>query len=213
MIKFSVASQLASVKWKVLWYCNLKNWLTFWLNAPVIVRAKMKEVRTNTAVYSHAQLRTHVIASKTPMWGKSSKHLDWVLDWENHSEWVLSWFSSRLLTGFWQHIHECLPGVRLRHFSTTCAVHIEDCEGWWLSSCRSSVAEHWWLKPSAPSLIPGDCQPFLFLPQKHLISIYTGHWRSKVSLREFHLLTVQGSKSCSQGCCYLEGSSSCSTLN
>ena len=27
-------------------------------------------------------------------------------------------------------------------FSTTCAVHIEDCERWWLSGCRSSVAEH-----------------------------------------------------------------------
>ena len=42
---------------------------------------------------------------------------------------------------------EWLPGVRLRHFSPTCAVHIEDCEGWWLSGCRSSVAEHWRLKP------------------------------------------------------------------
>ena len=27
------------------------------------------------------------------------------------------------------------------------AVHIEDCEGWWLSGCCGSVAEHWWLKP------------------------------------------------------------------
>ena len=27
-------------------------------------------------------------------------------------------------------------------FSTICAVHIEDCEGWWLSGCCSSVAEH-----------------------------------------------------------------------
>ena len=26
-------------------------------------------------------------------------------------------------------------------------IHIQDCEGWWLSGCRSSVAEHWWLKP------------------------------------------------------------------
>ena len=34
-------------------------------------------------------------------------------------------------------------------FSTTCAVHIEDSEGWWLSGCRGSVAEHWWLKPEA----------------------------------------------------------------
>ena len=32
-------------------------------------------------------------------------------------------------------------------FSTTCAVHIEDCEGWWLSSCHGSVAEPWHLKP------------------------------------------------------------------
>ena len=32
-------------------------------------------------------------------------------------------------------------------FSTTCAVHIEDCEGWWLSGCCGSVAEHWQLKP------------------------------------------------------------------
>ena len=32
-------------------------------------------------------------------------------------------------------------------FCTTCAVHIEDCEGWWLSGCRGSVAEHWLLKP------------------------------------------------------------------
>ena len=29
----------------------------------------------------------------------------------------------------------------------TCAVHIEECEGWWLSGCRGSVAKHWQLKP------------------------------------------------------------------
>ena len=32
-------------------------------------------------------------------------------------------------------------------FSTTCAVHIEDCEGWWPSGCCGSVAEHCRLKP------------------------------------------------------------------
>ena len=42
---------------------------------------------------------------------------------------------------------EWLPGVQLRHFSPSCAVHIEDYEGWWLSGCRSSVAEHWVHKP------------------------------------------------------------------
>ena len=31
-------------------------------------------------------------------------------------------------------------------FSTICAVHVEDCEGWWLSICCGSVAEHWWIK-------------------------------------------------------------------
>ena len=38
-------------------------------------------------------------------------------------------------------------GCATEAFSTTCAVHIEDCEGWWLSGCRGSVAEHWRLKP------------------------------------------------------------------
>ena len=63
---------------------------------------------------------------------------------------------------------EWLPGVRLRllnvvlvkhyvgrlvkyklplHESFPCAVHIEDCEGWLLSGCCGSVAEHWWFKP------------------------------------------------------------------
>ena len=37
---------------------------------------------------------------------------------------------------------EWLPGVQLRHCNPTCAVHIEECEGWWLSGCCSSVAEH-----------------------------------------------------------------------
>ena len=31
---------------------------------------------------------------------------------------------------------EWLPGMRLRHFSTTCAVRVENCGGWWLSSCH-----------------------------------------------------------------------------
>ena len=26
-------------------------------------------------------------------------------------------------------------------------VHVEDCEGWWSSGCRGSVAEHWQLNP------------------------------------------------------------------
>ena len=35
------------------------------------------------------------------------------------------------------------------------AVNIEDCEGWWWSSCCGSVAEHWQLKPGVLGSIPG----------------------------------------------------------
>ena len=34
-----------------------------------------------------------------------------------------------------------------RCYEAKIAVHMEDCEGWWLSGCCSSVAEHWRLKP------------------------------------------------------------------
>ena len=39
-------------------------------------------------------------------------------------------------------------------------VYIEDCGGWWLSGCRSSVAEHWRLKPGVLGSTPGGCWPF-----------------------------------------------------
>ena len=43
---------------------------------------------------------------------------------------------------------EWLPGVRLRHSVPPVQyIYIEDCEGWWLSACRGSVAEHWLHKP------------------------------------------------------------------
>ena len=39
-----------------------------------------------------------------------------------------------------------LSGCRVCDWGT-CAVYIEDCERWWLSVCRGSVAERWRLKP------------------------------------------------------------------
>ena len=42
-------------------------------------------------------------------------------------------------------------------FKTSCALHIECCEGWWLSGCRRSVAEHQRLKPGVLGLIPSEC--------------------------------------------------------
>ena len=54
-----------------------------------------------------------------------------------------------------------------RHFSTTCAVHTEDCEGVWLSDCHGSVVEHWLHKPGVLGSILGGCKP-LFFASKHL---------------------------------------------
>ena len=44
---------------------SLENNLpTFRLNAPAVIRVKVKEVRTNVAIYSHALLRIHVIGGQ-----------------------------------------------------------------------------------------------------------------------------------------------------
>ena len=47
-------------------------------------------------------------------------------------------------------------------------VYIEDCEGWWSSGCRGSVAEHWQLKPEVSWVrLPATAGFFhfpLFLP-------------------------------------------------
>ena len=55
------------------------------------------------------------------------------------------------------------------HRETTCAVHIEDCEGWWLSGCHSSVADHWRLKPGVLGSTPEATGLFTFL-YFHLIT-------------------------------------------
>ena len=40
------------------------NLLTFQLNGPVVIRAKVIDMRTNVAIYSHALLRIHVIGGQ-----------------------------------------------------------------------------------------------------------------------------------------------------
>ena len=40
------------------------NLPTFRVNAPVVIRVKVKEVQTNIAVYSHALLRIHIIGGQ-----------------------------------------------------------------------------------------------------------------------------------------------------
>jgi len=50
--------------------------LTFRLNALVVIRVKVKEVRTNVAIYSHALLRIHGcwIAVMRRQGGRSNPH-------------------------------------------------------------------------------------------------------------------------------------------
>ena len=80
---------------------------------------------------------------------------------------------------------EQLPGVQLRYFSTTCAVHMEDCDGWWLSGCLSSVVEHLWLQPKALGSVSSDCQCF------------TSHQLS-LQLRQCLSLSAAGAQVCGQ---------------
>ena len=43
-------------------HLSLENNLpTFRLNVPIVIMAKVKEVRANVAIYSHALLRIHII--------------------------------------------------------------------------------------------------------------------------------------------------------
>ena len=49
-------------------------------------------------------------------------------------------------------------------FTITCAVHVEDCEGWWLSGDRSSVAEHWQLAQTRSPRLNSCHLPTFLLP-------------------------------------------------
>ena len=99
---------------------------------------------------------------------------------DNHQPPQSSISPNRVLTAH----TEWLPGVQLKHFSLTCPLRIEDCEGWWLSGCRSSVAEHWLHKPGVLGSIPGDYWPFHF-PQfsPHNIKIFSLFQREARVLR------------------------------
>ena len=60
-------------------------------------------------------------------------------------------------------------------FSTTSAVHIEDCEDWWSFGCCGSVAEHWRLKPEEVSWVrlPATASFFTFLYFRLITSKFT----------------------------------------
>ena len=85
-----------------------------------------------------------------------------------------------------------LLGVRLRHFSTTCAVYIEDCEGWWLSSCHSSVADTLTAQTRCPWL---DSR---WLPAFSLSSIFASKNISLDCMPVFHQIAPIAVKRCGQ---------------
>ena len=108
------------------------------------------------------------------------------------------------LMEFWWHILSgcwvCDCGISV---PLPCAVHINDCEGWWLSSCRSSVAEHWLHKPGVLGSIHGGCRPFslsstfawkhLFIPTWGTSSKHLRKWLTKgVSEKWWHLTRQLG---------------------
>ena len=55
---------LNSIRNNVTNFTSENNLLTFRLNAPVVIRVKVKEVQTNVAIYSHALLRIHIIGDQ-----------------------------------------------------------------------------------------------------------------------------------------------------
>ena len=62
---------------------------------------------------------------------------------------------------------EWLPGVQLRHSVPP----VQDTEGWWLSGCHDSVAEHWRLKPDASWVWPpATAGLFIFVSSKFIFS-------------------------------------------
>ena len=85
---------------------------------------------------------------------------------------------------------------------TTCAVHIEDCEGWWLSGCHGSVAEGIFWSTSNRVLtahvewLPGVRLRHLVLPVQDIWRVggclaVVGQWQS----------TASSSQRCTHGDC------------
>ena len=82
-------------------------------------------------------------------------------------------------------------------FSTTCAVHIEDCGGWWLSGCCGSVAEHWQLKPEVSWVrLPATAGFFTFLYFRLITSKFIYFQREARCSEQNWLSQAQRGRSC-----------------
>ena len=63
---------------------------------------------------------------------------------------------------FWRHMWVAASSAT-EAFSTTCTVHIEDCDGWWLSGCHGSVESTGGSSQRCPNCDPCNCGRFHFL--------------------------------------------------
>ena len=112
---------------------------------------------------------------------------------------------------------EWLPGVQLRHFSPICAVHIEDCEGWWLTivvaqwqsiSCTSQLS--WVRFPATAGLF--TFLYFCLITSKFLFFFYL-HFYILLSLHAFWHTTFWSLRSYEPLFCTLGIKCYCNTVD
>ena len=108
-----------------------------------------------------------------------------------HPAWVLSWWNEFLqltLMAYTEYIYIAAT-CAAEAFSTTCALRIKDCGGWWLSGCCSSVVR----TLGTHVLSPGF--DFWQLPAFHFDSSIFASYSSKICL-----YSIWGVKHCQQEC-------------
>ena len=81
-------------------------------------------------------------------------------------------------------VHTEWPRYVTKTINIICAVHLKNCEGWWSSSCQSSMVEHRQLKPGALGSHPGNCGLFVCFCIKMLL---LNHYYSNLRMTQFNV--------------------------
>ena len=103
---------------------------------------------------------------------------------QSHTQQLLSMCRQNFVRGWPENFlhqewtHACWV-VFLRASTASTAVHTEDCEGWWLSGCRGSVAEH----GSSSQRCPGFNSWWLLAFSLYLIHVL---WNWSILLDYYH---------------------------
>ena len=80
--------------------------------------------------------------------------------------------------------HTEWPRYVTKTINIICAVHLKNCEGWWLSTCHGSMVEHWQLKPGALGSHPSNCGLFVCFCIKMLL---LNHYYSNLRMTQFNV--------------------------